>query len=221
MTIARTARALGTAVLAAAACLALPTAGWACSTDGTAHFETFLDTSCLQTPLLNTELGALGGLRLTTNGTPVSMLWDTDAEFDGGITHETVPFPPVGVSTLTRAGTGAAAALGLPATTLPLPGDGGNPVLQPTGSAELDNDSVDDPSVIKVDSTYTMYYSATADDGSGPAIFRATSTDGKVWTRPTPNDPVLEGTPDAFDEHDVYGPDVLYQPDDSAAPYKM
>ena len=80
---------------------------------------------------------------------------------------------------------------------------------------------MDDPSVIKVGSTYAMYYSATAEDGSGPAIFRVTSTDGKVWTRPVPNDPVLEGTPGAFDENGVYGPDVLYQPADSAAPYKM
>jgi len=85
----------------------------------------------------------------------------------------------------------------------------------------LDNDSVDDPSVIKVGATYAMYYSATAEDGSGPAIFHATSSDGKFWTRAAPNDSVLEGTPDAFDEHGVYGPDVLYQPTDPAAPYKM
>jgi predicted GH43/DUF377 family glycosyl hydrolase len=221
MTIARTARALSTAALVTLCYLAVPGSAWACSTDANAYFETFLDTTCLQTPLINTELGALGGLRLTTSGTPTSTLWDTDTQLDGGVSHESVAFPPVGVSTLTRSGTGTAAALGLPATAFPLTRDGANPVLAPSAPVALDSDSVDDPSVIKVGSTYAMYYSATAEDGSGPAIFRVTSTDGKVWTRSIPNDPVLEGTADAFDENGVYGPDVLYQPADSAAPYKM
>ncbi len=221
MTVARTARALASAVSAAVCLLGLPGTAWACSTDANAYFETFLDTTCLQAPLINTELGALGGLRLTTNGTPTSTPWDTDTEFDGGVSHESVTFPPVGVSTLARAGTGTAASLGLPATGLPLTRDNANPVLQPGAPVALDSDNVDDPSVIKVGSTYAMYYAATAEDGSGPAIFRVTSTDGKAWTRPVPNDPVLEGTAGAFDEKGVYGPDVLYQPADPAAPYKM
>ncbi len=221
MTVARTARALASAVSAAVCLLGLPGTAWACSTDANAYFETFLDTTCLQAPLINTELGALGGLRLTTNGTPTSTPWDTDTEFDGGVSHESVTFPPVGVSTLARAGTGTAASLGLPATGLPLTRDNANPVLQPGAPVALDSDNVDDPSVIKVGSTYAMYYAATAEDGSGPAIFRVTSTAGKAWTRPVPNDPVLEGTAGAFDEKGVYGPDVLYQPADPAAPYKM
>src|SRR5262245_24423406 len=222
MNVLRTPLVLATAAVTAVACFALPNAAWACSSDEKAHFETFLDTSCLQTPLVNTELGALGGLRLSTNGTPVSTLWDTDAELDAGITHESVLFPPVGVSTLARSGTGAAASLGLPATLLPLSRDAANPVLEPAAPAALDSDSVDDPSVVKVGSTYVMYYAASAEDGSGPAIFRVTSTDGKAWTRPAaPYAPVLEGTPDAFDQNGVYGPDVLYQPEDAAAPYKM
>ena len=221
MTIARATRTLRTAALAAICCLALPGTAWACSTDASAHFETFLDTTCLQAPLVNTELGALGGLRLTTNGTPTSTLWDTDTQLDAGVSHESVAFPQVGASTLARSGTGPTASLGLPTTLLPLARDNANPVLLPSSPVALDNDSVDDPSVIKAGSTYVMYYSATAEDGSGPAIFRATSTDGKVWTRSVPNDPVLEGTPGAFDEHGVSGPDVLYQPTDSAAPYKM
>src|SRR5215211_7954454 len=221
MTIARTARGLAGAAVAAVGLLALPGTAWACSTDANAYFETFLDTTCLQTPLVNTELGALGGLRLTTNGTPTSTLWDTDTQFDGGVTHESVTFPAVGLSTLTRSGAGAAASLGLPATGLPLTRDNANPVLQPSAPVALDTDSVHAPSIIKVGSTYSMYYAATAEDGSGPAIFRVTSTDGKVWTRPVPNDPVLGGTAGAFDEKGVYGPDVLYQPTDPAAHYKM
>jgi predicted GH43/DUF377 family glycosyl hydrolase len=221
MTIARIARVLRAAALAAACLLVLPAGAWACSTDSTAYFETFLDTACLQTPLINTELGALGGLRLTTNGTPTSTVWDTDTQFDVGVAHESVTFPPVGMSTLARSGTGPASTLGLPTTLLPLTRDPANPVLLPGSPVALDNDSVDDPSVIRDGSTYAMYYSATAEDGSGPAIFRVTSTDGKTWTRPVTNDPVLEGTAGAFDEEGVYGPDVVYEPADSAAPYKM
>src|SRR5215207_4227255 len=126
MTIARPMRALRTAALAVVCCLALPGSAWACSTDASAHFETFLDSTCLQTPLVNTELGALGGLRLTTNGAPTSTLWDTDTQLDGGVSHESGTFPPVGVSTLARSGTGGAAALGLPTTLLPLTRDNAN-----------------------------------------------------------------------------------------------
>ena len=221
MTIARAARTLRTVALAAICCLVLPGTAWACSTDANAYFETFLDTTCLRVPLVNTELGALGGLRLTTSGAPTATLWDTDAQLDAGVSHESVAFPPVGASTLSRSGTGPTASLGLPSTLLPLTRDNTNPVLLPSSPVALDNDNVDDPSVIKAGSTYAMYYSATAEDGSGSAVFRATSTDGKVWSRPVPNDPVLEGTPGAFDEQGVYGPDVLYQPTDSSAPYKM
>src|SRR5829696_10006742 len=159
MTIARTARTLRTAALAAICCLVLPGTAWACSTDASAYFETFLDTTCLQPPLVNTELGALGGLRLTTNGTPTATLWDTDAQLDAGVSHESVAFPPVGASTLARSGTGPGASLGLPTTLLPLTRDSENPVLLPSPPVELDNDSVDDPSVIKVGATYAMYYS--------------------------------------------------------------
>ena len=221
MTISRIARAAGTAALAGICGLALPGSAWACSTDANAHFETFLDTTCLQAPLIDTELGALGGLRLTTNGTPTPTLWDTDTQLDTGVSHESVAFPPVGARTLARSGTGPGASLGLPTTLLPLTRDSANPVLLPSPPVELDNDSVDDPSVIKVGATYAMYYSGTAEDGGGPAIFRATSTNGTDWTRAAPNEPVLAGTPGAFDETGVYGPDVLYQPTDSAAPYKM
>ena len=138
MALARTARLASMAASTFAAWLALPAAGWACSTDETAHFETFLDTSCLQTPLVNTELGALGGLRLTTNGIPVSTLWDTDAQLDGGIAHESVAFPPVGVSTLARSGTGAAAVLS------------GRGVVHGVGRTDLDDAWVVDVVVVEL-----------------------------------------------------------------------
>ncbi len=83
----------------------------ACSHDDTAYFETFLDTSCLQAPLSNTTLDALGGLRLVTNGVPSTTAWDTDGDFVNGVNFQAMLFPSVGVSTLAVSGTGAAAAL--------------------------------------------------------------------------------------------------------------
>jgi hypothetical protein len=94
--------------------------GNACSRADTLFYETFLDASCLQLPLTNTTLDAQGGLRLTTNGAPSTSAWDSDTDFDSGITYQSILFPPVGVRTLTRSGTGAGATLGLPMTLLPL-----------------------------------------------------------------------------------------------------
>src|SRR6266581_9216136 len=116
----------------------------ACSHDDTAYFETFLDTSCLQAPLSNTTLDALGGLRLVTNGVPATTAWDTDGDFVNGVNFQATLFPSVGVSTLAVTGTGAAASLTLPATPLPLTADAANPVLRPATASVFDNDSVDD-----------------------------------------------------------------------------
>ena len=193
----------------------------ACSHDDTSYFETFLDTSCLQLPLTNTTLDALGGLRLTTNGTPATTSWNTDADFDNGVTYSSTLFGPLGVSTLLRSGTGAAATLGLPPTLLPLTLDTANPVLRPTASTVLDSDGVDDPALAKVGSMYYMWYSGTAEDGGGPALFLATSSDGSTWTRANGGNPVLQGTAGAFDQNGVYGADVVYNPADPAAPFRM
>src|SRR5262245_13994893 len=208
------------ALLASVAALA-PAASQACSRDDAVFYETFLDASCLQLPLLNTTLDAQGGLRLTTNGAPGVTAWDTHTDFDSGITFQSVTFPPVGVRTLTRNGSGPGAALGLPTTLLPLTLDSANPVLGPTASIMLDSDNVDDPALAKVGSTYVMWYSGTAEDGSRPALFSATSTDGLTWTRAAGGAPVLQGTPAAFDQDGVYGAEVIYDPADTAAPYRM
>ncbi len=211
--------ALLAAVLTAAVALVAPEVAQACSRDDTVFYETFVDTSCLQLPLNNTTLDALGGLRLTTNGVPSATPWDSDTDFDNGITYQSVNFPPVGVRTLVRNGAGPAATLGLPTTLLPLSLDPANPILGPAASAALDSDNVDDPALTKVGATYVMWYSGTAEDGSSSAIFRATSSDGLTWTRG--GAPVLQGTPGAFDENGVYGPDVVYDPADPATPYRM
>jgi predicted GH43/DUF377 family glycosyl hydrolase len=201
--------------------LAAPGAANACSHDDANYYETFVDTSCLQLPLTNTTLDALGGLRLATNGIPSSTIWDTDTDFNTGVNYQSTPFPPVGVSTLLTSGSGTTAKLTLPSTPLPLTADAANPVLSPTASTVGDGDNVDDPTLVKVGTTYDMWYSGIAEDGSGPAIFLATSTDGVHWLRANSGNPVLQGTAGAFDANGVYGADVVYDPLDVLAPYKM
>ena len=207
--------------LFASVAVLLPAASQACSRDDAVFYETFLDTSCLQLPLLNTTLDAQGGLRLTTNGTPGVTAWDSHTDFDSGITFQSVTFPPVGVRTLSRNGSGPGASLSLPTTLLPLTLDPASPVLRPTASTMLDSDNVDDPALAKVGSTYVMWYSGTAEDGSPPALFVATSTNGLTWTRGAGGAPVLQGTAAAFDQDGVYGAEVLYDPTDTLAPYRM
>src|SRR5262245_989261 len=207
--------------LFAAAAMLMAPLSQACSRSDTLFYETFLDLSCLQQPLVNTTLDAQGGLRLTTNGTPGTTAWDTDADFTNGVTHQGVTFPPVGVGTLSRTGSGPAATLTLPTTLLPLTLDAANPILGPTASTALDSDNVDDPALAKIGSTYVMWYAGTPEDGGPPAIFIATSTNGTSWTRGNGGAPVLQGSPLSFDQDGVYGPDVVYDPADPAAPYRM
>jgi predicted GH43/DUF377 family glycosyl hydrolase len=201
--------------------LAAPGRALACSHDDSNYFETFVDTSCMQQPLSNTTLDALGGLRLATNGTPFTTTWDTDTDFNNGVTYQAQSFGPVGVSTLQTSGSGAAAALTLPSTPLPLTPDAADPVLGPTTSTVGDGDDVDDPTVVKVGTTYDMWYTGFPEDGGASAIFLATSADGVNWTRANGGNPVLQGTAGAFDANGVYGADVVYDPTDPLAPYKM
>jgi predicted GH43/DUF377 family glycosyl hydrolase len=208
-------------LLALLAGLIAPGRAAACSHDDTAYYETFLDTSCLQQPLSGTTLDALGGLRLVTNGVPVTTAWDTDGDFLNGVNFQSLLFAPVGVSTLAVSGTGPAAALNLPTTPLPLTPDGSNPVLRPAAAAVRDNDNVDDPALAKVGSTYYMWYSGTSEDGSSPAIFLATSSNATTWARANGGNPVLQGTAGAFDRDGVYGADVVYDPTNQMAPFRM
>lgn len=197
-------RALTGSVVVAA--LVAPSLASACSTDNTTWLESFVDQSCLVTPLVNTTLDAQGGLRLTTSGTPTPTTWDSDTNFTTGITHDTKPFGRVGLSTLAVSGAGSASTLELPTTAMALAPTMAS-VLGPTASAVPDGDHVDSPSVVKTPTGYVMYYVGVAEDGSDARIFRATSGDGKSWTRAaTPNVPVLSGTTGGFDEMGVSGP---------------
>ena len=202
------------------AALIVPGRAAACSHDDTAYYETFLDTSCLQLPLAGTTLDALGGLRLTTNGAPVTTAWDTDTDFVTGVNFQSLLFPPLGVSTLAVSGTGSPAALNLPATPLPLSPDAANPVLSPAAASVLDNDNVDDAALAKVGTTYYMWYSGTSENGGRSALFLATSSNGTTWTRGNGGNPVLQGTPASFDQDGVFGADVIYDPANASAPFR-
>ena len=214
-----------TLVAALVATVALPGVADACTKDDKSYFDGFPDSSCLLPGFTNVETDTLGGLRLATNGSPVTASWDTKAELENGLTYQSELFAPVDRSGLEVVGPAdATAALELPKTTMPLT-PASDPVLTPAASTWLDSDGVRDPAVIKVGAQYVMYYTGLAEDGSGPAIFRLVSATGTTtWTRPADpaqHQPVLSGTPGAFDEHGVYGADVVYDPGDANAPYKM
>src|SRR5689334_11185358 len=114
---------LTAAAAAVGVSLALVTPALACSKDDTAYFDTFQDSSCLQTPLQNIALDPLGGLRLATDGVADATTWTTDTQFASGVTYQTKPFGQVGVSTLATTGSGTGASLTLPTTLLPLTAD--------------------------------------------------------------------------------------------------
>jgi len=205
-------------VVAATAALSGPSIAAACSQDSATYFESFLDTTCLQAPLTNTSLDALGVCGSTPTGRSRASCGTPTSTSGGG---------RLGLSARRRqhardhrgrrAGDPDA-----PTTPLPLTPDPASPVLGPTTSLVLDGDNVGGPAVIKVGATYVMYYTGSAEAGGPTVILRATSTDGKAWTRvATPNTAVLTPSAGAFDEKGVGSPDVRYDPADATTPYRM
>ncbi len=87
--------ALGIFAALVVAAAIVPASALACSKDDTMYLDSFLDATCLQSQT-NTTLDAGGGIRLTTNVTPASNAWDTDTDFDTGISFESTPFAPWG-----------------------------------------------------------------------------------------------------------------------------
>jgi predicted GH43/DUF377 family glycosyl hydrolase len=82
---------------------------------------------------------------------------------------------------------------------------GGNPVLWPGGG--WDDADVMFPSVLKLGSTYHMWYEGN--DGSTHRLGHATSSDGVTWTK-APANPVLDiGPPGDWDWLSAYGPNVI------------
>lgn len=95
----------------------------------------------------------------------------------------------------------------------PFTGPGGNvpPAVLSGNPGQFDGAHTCDPSVIRVDGTYYLYYTGAAGDHAlGNAIGLATSTDGLAWTRA--NGPIVGPS---HDEHrdNLYGagqPAVVY-----------
>lgn len=82
-----------------------------------------------------------------------------------------------------------------------------NPVLGVGGDGTWEDEDVVEPTVLRMDSTYHLWYSAY--DGQTSRIGHATSLDGITWSKDTAN-PVLDlGAPGAWDWLDVYGPSVI------------
>lgn len=83
-----------------------------------------------------------------------------------------------------------------------------NPVLNLGSAGSWDDEDVDQPWVIKEDSTYKMWYNGN--DGTTRRIGLATSSDGISWTKATAKNPVLSpGGAGQPDDVDVMGPTVI------------
>lgn len=206
--------------------LAAPASAGACASDEGSYLDSFPDASCMiPGSISRIAIDGDGGLRLSTGGTPAPTSWDTPAEFEN---------PPFGdKGSLRVVGSGPAATLELLPSELPLSPT--SPPTSPTG-AELtagptqvrDSEGVEDPSVVRVGPKLVMYYAGYAEDGSRPAIYRVESNDGRNWARPAvigadPSPPpvLLPGAPGSWDADGVFGADVIYDPSDLLAPYRM
>lgn len=86
--------------------------------------------------------------------------------------------------------------------------DAGNPILTSTPSS-WDAQFVREASVVKVGSTYHMWYAGT---NAWPAfrIGYATSPDGIVWTKHPANPVLLPGAPGSWEDATVYNPQVVH-----------
>jgi hypothetical protein len=84
-----------------------------------------------------------------------------------------------------------------------------NPVLAPSSSG-WDNGLIASPSVIKVGSSYMMYYEGQDKTTYTWHIGLATSSDGIVWTRSASNPVLSPGASGKWDEFEVRYPSVHY-----------
>lgn len=85
----------------------------------------------------------------------------------------------------------------------------GNPVLMVGAPADWDGQFVREAAVVKMGSTYHMWYAGTA---AWPAfsIGYATSPDGLAWTKNAGNPVLGPGAPGSWDDATVYGPQVVH-----------
>ena len=92
------------------------------------------------------------------------------------------------------------------------------PVLAPGSKGEWDDEKIETPMVIKVNSTYHLYYSGyKTGDGAGQyQIGHATSPDGINWTK-DPNNPVIPYTEDPhhWGFYQTAEPGAVYNPNNN------
>lgn len=91
------------------------------------------------------------------------------------------------------------------------------PVLEPGPPGSWDSLRIETPSVVKVGSTYHLYYSGADERGAAEGVFaigHATSSDGIRW-RKDPRNPILRGGGDrhAWGFRGVGEPSAVYLPD--------
>jgi predicted GH43/DUF377 family glycosyl hydrolase len=89
------------------------------------------------------------------------------------------------------------------------------PILEPGSAGEWDDEKIETPSVIKVGSTYHLYYSGfkTGDDGGRYQIGHATSSDGITWIK-DPNNPIIpySENPSLWGFYHAAEPGAVYNP---------
>jgi predicted GH43/DUF377 family glycosyl hydrolase len=198
---------------------ALAGLAYAASQTDTSYFDGFQDLTGLDAARSqHVTLDALGGVRLATNGTPTPATWTTQSDFSS-------PAPPlgplVGLSTLDAATTPGS--LLLPTSPLAFRRVQPGPVLSAASPLSPDGYSVGGMCVQKVnatDGTYYMWYTGVPENEFAQKVYLATSNDGVTWTKETT--PVLSlGEPGTSDSRQLGKPWVIYDPANTAAPFRM
>ena len=85
-------------------------------------------------------------------------------------------------------------------------------VFAGTGTGTFDSEHTCDPSVLRVDGTYYLFYGAEQDDGLPTTIGLASSPDGISWTRMNNDEPIVTEA-GQLDTGNAYGagqPSVIY-----------
>ena len=188
----------------------------AVSRSDVAYYDGFQDVTGLDaTRSKNVTLDTLGGIRLVTNGAAQAAKWSSAADF-------TSPAPPlgpvIGFPTLDAASTPGS--LTLHSSPLAFRRTQPGPILRPSAPLSPDGFGVGGMCVQRVENTYYLWYTGVPENEYSQSIYLATSADGLVWIKEP--DPVLgKGEAGSFDSRQLGKPTVIYDPSNTAAPFRM
>jgi len=201
---------------AVAFAVALPGLVTAFSQSDTAYYDGFADLTGVDAAASDhIMLDALGGVRLVTDGPSNPAVWTSTADF----TNPTTPLGPL-VDLPTLDGATQAGTLRLASSPLAFRRAQAGPVLTPPAALSVDGYGVGGMCVVRTDTEYVMWYTGVPENGFVKTISRATSPDGATWTKDAT--PVLSlGDAGAFDSRQLGKPWVIYDPANTAAPYRM